>query len=57
MPPPAVTATAETPAAKAANADKDDEPKKKRGFWGRIFGSKKNPPAADRPDDEPKDPR
>ena len=57
VPPPAATATAEAPAAAAARADKDDEPKKKRGFWGRIFGSKKNPPAADRPDDEPKDPR
>ena len=57
VPPPAATATAEAPAAAAASAEKDDEPKKKRGFWGRIFGSKKNPPAADRPDDERKDPR
>ena len=54
--PPAATATAEAPAAGEARADKDDEPKKKRGFWGRIFGSKKNPPAADRPDGERKDP-
>jgi membrane carboxypeptidase/penicillin-binding protein len=38
-------------------ADEQDEPKKKRGFWGRIFGSRKNPPAADRPDDKPDDPR
>ena len=55
--PPAATATAEAPAAAEARAEKDDEPKKKRGFWGRIFGSKKNPPAADRPDGERKDPR
>ena len=31
--------------------------KKKRGFWGRIFGSKKKAPAADRPDDRPEDER
>ena len=37
----------------AASGDKHEEPKKKRGFWGRIFGSRKNPPAADRPDDRP----
>ena len=32
---------------------RQDEPKKKRGFWGRIFGSKQDPPAADRPESEP----
>ena len=57
MPPPAATATAEAPAAPEARAEKDDEPKKKRGFWGRIFGSKKTPPAADCPDGERKDPQ
>ena len=35
--------------------DADEEPKKKRGFWGRIFGSRKKAPAADRPDDRPDD--
>ena len=34
-------------------ADGDEEPKKKRGFWGRIFGSRKKAPEADRPDDRP----
>ena len=52
VPAPAATATAEASAAPEARAEKGDEPKKKRGFWGRIFGSKKNPPAADRPDGE-----
>jgi len=56
VPPPAAATTAAAPAASAERADKDDEPKKKRGFWGRIFGSKKNPPAADRPDDGTPDP-
>ena len=49
------SAVAPTPV-EARKADEPEEPKKKRGFWGRLFGSKKNPPAADRPDDE-KDPR
>jgi hypothetical protein len=46
--------------AETRKADEQEEPKKKRGFWGRIFGSRKNPPAADRPDekrDDRKDPR
>jgi 1A family penicillin-binding protein len=34
----------------ARKADQQDEPKKKRGFWGRLFGSRKEKPAADRPD-------
>jgi penicillin-binding protein 1A len=34
----------------ARKADQQDEPKKKRGFWGRLFGSRKERPAADRPD-------
>jgi 1A family penicillin-binding protein len=29
-----------------------EEPKKKRGFWGRIFGSRKEKPAAERPDQD-----
>ena len=38
--------------ARARDDDGDgDEPKKKRGFWGRIFGSRKKAPAAERPDD------
>ena len=44
-------------AAETRKADEEDEPKKKRGFWGRIFGSKKKAPAADRPDDRPEDER
>ncbi len=56
VPPPNAATTAAAPAASAERADKDDEPKKKRGFWGRIFGSKKNAPAADRPDDGTPDP-
>jgi hypothetical protein len=36
--PPAATATqAPTPAAER----REEEPKKKRGFWGRLFGSRK----------------
>ena len=49
----AVAATA----AETRKADEEDEPKKKRGFWGRIFGLKKKAPAADRPDDCPEDER
>jgi 1A family penicillin-binding protein len=49
---PAVSATAEVPAAAAARADDGDEPKKKKGFWGRLFGSRKEKPAADRPEPE-----
>jgi hypothetical protein len=49
--PPAAAATAEVPAQPAARAD-GEEPKKKKGFWGRLFGSRKDKPAADRPDRE-----
>jgi 1A family penicillin-binding protein len=45
-----VAATAEAPIV-GAKRDEDEEPKKKRGFWGRLFGSRKKAPAADRPDD------
>jgi 1A family penicillin-binding protein len=59
--PPASEAVAAT-ASETRKADADEEPKKKRGFWGRLFGSRKKAPAADRPDDgrpepERKDPR
>ncbi len=54
--PPASEAVA-AKAAETRKADEEDEPKKKRGFWGRIFGSKKKAPAADRPDDRPEDER
>jgi hypothetical protein len=41
-----------TPAERDARKaeQQQDEPKKKRGFWGRLFGSRKEKPAADRPD-------
>ena len=54
--PPASEAVA-AKAAETRKADEEEEPKKKRGFWGRIFGSKKKAPAADRPDDRPEDER
>jgi hypothetical protein len=38
--------------AETGQADEQEEPKKKRGFWGRIFGSRKDKPAADRPDQD-----
>ena len=44
--PAAVTETA--PATAAANVKPVEEPKKKRGFWSRIFGSRKTDPAAER---------
>jgi penicillin-binding protein 1A len=50
-PPPAATSGDASPT-EPARAD-GEEPKKKRGFWGRVFGSRKNPPPADRPDDRP----
>ncbi|MEO5822639.1 MAG: PBP1A family penicillin-binding protein [Vicinamibacteraceae bacterium] len=55
--PPAASGTAVPPPSPERDAD-GEEPKKKRGFWGRIFGSRKNAPAAERPDDDrPDDPR
>ena len=39
-----------TPAEREARKAEQEEPKKKRGFWGRLFGSRKEKPAADRPD-------
>jgi 1A family penicillin-binding protein len=47
--PPAAAGAVEPGAAPARPTE--EEPKKKRGFWGRIFGSRKTPPAAERPDD------
>jgi penicillin-binding protein 1A len=43
--PPAVTDTA---APARVEARREEEPKKKRGFWSRLFGSRKERPAADR---------
>jgi hypothetical protein len=40
-----------------AEDEEQEEPKKKRGFWGRLFGSRKDKPAADRPDEPRDDPR
>jgi membrane peptidoglycan carboxypeptidase len=47
-----VSAPDEAPTAAASKKDETEEPKKKRGFWGRIFGSRKQAPAATRPDDQ-----
>jgi penicillin-binding protein 1A len=51
--PPAVTDTA---APARVEARREEEPKKKRGFWSRLFGSRKERPAADRDRDSEREP-
>jgi 1A family penicillin-binding protein len=55
--PPAVSGNVAPSTAETRKADEQEEPKKKRGFWGRLFGSRKDKPAADRRDDKQDEPR
>jgi 1A family penicillin-binding protein len=43
-----------TPAPATARVDQPEEPKKKRGFWSRVFGSKKKEPAPAESTDPPR---
>ena len=53
--PPAASGSVAPTTGETRRADQGEEPKKKRGFWGRLFGSRKEKPAADRPDDDQRD--